>query len=121
MYTAFKHSHMLLAVLTLVLSIAFVVLAWKPIPSRKSTLVYVFTRVFGGLAALTGLAVTFIGPWQHMMYPYIGLILYVVHGLAAGFAKRASAVTDISKRRTFLVIQLLVLLAMTGLMGAKPF
>lgn len=121
MYTAFKHAHTLFAVLTLLLSIAFAAMAWKPIAARRTTLVYVFTRIFGGLAALTGLAVTFIGPWQHMTYPYIGLILYVVHGLAAGFAKRSQEPAQVTKRRILLAAQLLVLLVLTALMGSKPF
>lgn len=121
MYTALKHSHMLLAVLTLLVSIAFLVMAWKPTPAAKSTLVYVFARIFGGLAALTGLAVTFVGPWQQMMYPYIGLILYVVHGLCIGFAKRCLTTQQLGMRRGLLLAQLIVLLALTGLMGAKPF
>lgn len=121
MYTALKHSHMLFAVLTLLLSIVYLALAWKPEPSGKSTLVYVFTRILGGLAALTGLAVTFAGPWRHMAYPYVGLILYVVHGLCIGFAKRSSAPAKLGLRRALLALQLIMLLVMTALMGAKPF
>ena len=121
MYTALKHSHVLLAVLTLLLSAAYLFMAWKITPARKSTLVYVFTRIFGGLAALTGLGVTFAGPWQHMMYPYIGLILYVIHGLSIGFAKRSADSAKTSLRRSLLAVQFLMLIALTGLMGAKPF
>lgn len=121
MYIALKHSHMLLAVLTFVMSIAYLAMAWKPTPAAKSTLVYVFARIFGGLAALTGLGVTFVGPWQQMMYPYIGLILYAIHGLCLGFAKRSSTPQQLGLRHTLLVSQLLILVALTGLMGAKPF
>ena len=121
MYTIFKHSHMLFAVLTLLLSIAYLAMAWKTQPAGKSTLIYVLARIFGGIAALTGLGVTFVGPWQHMMYPYIGLILYVVHGLALGFAKRMAQPQQVGMRRGLLGLQLLLLLALTGLMGAKPF
>lgn len=121
MYIALKHSHMLLAVLTLLASVIFAALAWKPLPHSKSTLFYVLTRIFGGLAALTGLAVTFVGPWREMTYPYIGLILYVVHGLACGFARRQLPNPVAGTRRALLAVQLLALLALTGLMGAKPF
>lgn len=121
MYATLKHSHMLFAVLTLLLSVAYLAMAWKPTPAGKSTLIYVFARIFGGIAALTGLGVTFVGPWQHMMYPYIGLILYVVHGLCIGFAKRSAQPSQINMRRTLLVLQFVALIALTGLMGAKPF
>lgn len=121
MYTALKHSHMLFAVLTLLMSVAYLAMAWKPTPVSKSTLVYVFARIFGGIAALTGLGVTFAGPWQHMMYPYIGLILYVVHGLCIGFAKRSGQASQTTLRRSLLVLQLLALVVLTALMGAKPF
>lgn len=121
MYTALKHSHMLLAVLTLLLAVGFAALAWQATPARKSALVYVCTRIFGGLAALTGLAITFVGPWQQMMYPYIGLVLFVVHGLSAGFAKRTSAVEQLTLRRGLLALQLLILVALCALMAIKPF
>ena len=121
MYIALKHSHMLLAVLSLLCALLFTALAWKPLPARKATLSYVFTRVFGGLAALTGLAVTFVGPWQQMMYPYIGLILYVVHGVCCGVAKRLLTAPNPSTRRLVLVLQLVFLLATAAIMGAKPF
>ena len=121
MYTALKHSHMLLAVLTLLFAVLFAAAAWKPVPAAKSTLWYVLTRICGGLAALTGLGVTFVGPWQHMMYPYIGLIIYVVHGICCGFAKRQLTAPVPGQRRLFLVLQLLALLASAALMGAKPF
>ena len=121
MYAALKHSHMLFAVLTLLASIVYLAMAWKPTPAAKSTLIYVFTRIFGGIAALTGLGVTFVGPWQHMMYPYIGLILYVLHGLCIGFAKRSAEPGKTSMRRILLLLQFAALIALTGLMGAKPF
>lgn len=123
MYTALKHSHMLFAVLTLLLSIAYVALAWKPTPANKSTLVYVFTRIVGGIAALTGLGVTFAGPWTEakLMFPYIGLILYAVHGICIGFAKRSAQPGQITLRRVLLVLQLVALIALSWLMRAKPF
>lgn len=121
MYIALKHSHMLLAVLSLLSSLLFTALAWKAVPARRATLSYVFTRVFGGLAALTGLGITFVGPWQHMVYPYIGLILYVVHGVCAGFAKRQMPTTTLVTRRVMLLAQLLVLMATAGIMSTKPF
>jgi len=121
MYTALKHSHMLFAVLTLLLSITYLAMAWKPTPAGKSTLVYVIARICGGIAALTGLGVTFVGPWQHMMYPYLGLILYVVHGLSLGFAKRITDPSKLGMRKALLILQFIILLVLTGLMGAKPF
>ena len=121
MYPAFQHSHTLLAVLALLASILFTFMAWKSTPAAKSTLVYVLTRIFGGLAALTGLVVTFVGPWQHMSYPYIGLILYALHGLCAGFAKRQLKAPTPGLRRVLLTAQLILLIATAGIMGAKPF
>ncbi len=56
-----------------------------------------------------------------MLYPYIGLMLYVVHGLCIGFAKRNTDPAKAGSRRVLLVLQLAMLLALTGLMGAKPF
>ena len=56
-----------------------------------------------------------------MMYPYIGLILYVIHGLCIGFAKRSADTPQAGLRRSLLALQFLMLIALTGLMGAKPF
>lgn len=102
MYTALKHSHMLLAVLVLLFSLLFTLLAWKSQPAPKSTAMYLCTRIFGGIAALTGLIVTFVGPWRQMAYPYVGLILFVIHGLACGFAKRLLDAPNPSLRRVLL-------------------
>ena len=121
MYIALKHSHMLLAVLSLLCALLFALLAWKPLPSAKAALWYVLTRITGGLAALTGLAITFVGPWQHMVYPYVGLTLYIVHGVCAGFAKRMLTDPAPNTRRAMLAAQLLFLVATAGIMGSKPF
>lgn len=121
MYLALKHSHSLLAMLSLLCALLFTAMAWKQQPAAKAQLWYVLTRISGGLAALTGLAITFVGPWQHMVYPYIGLILYVVHGVCAGFAKRQLGDTAPLTRRVMLLSQLLLLLATAGIMGSKPF
>ena len=56
-----------------------------------------------------------------MMYPYIGLILYVIHGLCIGFATRSAEPGKTSMRRILLLLQFAALIALTGLMGAKPF
>lgn len=121
MYTALKHSHLLLAVLTVLVAVFFTAGAWKLVPSAKSKLWYVLTRIFGGLAAVTGLAVTFVGPWQQMMYPYIGLIVFALHGTFCGFAKRQLTAANPTTRRVLLAAQLLALLITTALMRAKAF
>lgn len=121
MYLALKHSHMLLAVLSLLCALLFTATAWKQQPAGKTPLWYVLTRISGGLAALTGLAITFVGPWQHMVYPYIGLVLFVVHGLCATFSKRLLSDPAAATRRTLLAAQLLFLVATAGIMSTKPF
>ncbi len=69
MYTAFKHAHTLFAVFTLLLSIASWAWPGKPRQRASPRWSYVLTRIFGGIAALTGLVVTFVGPGSTCCIP----------------------------------------------------
>ena len=47
--------------------------------------------------------------------------MYALHGICLGFAKRCANPSQIGTRRALLVAQLVLLLVLTGLMGAKSF
>lgn len=128
MYLALKHSHLLTAVLSVVLTLAWTLVAWKDRPAApggptgglKAT--YVVHRIVAGLAGLTGLAVTFVGPWQAMIFPYVGLAAFLVHGFAAGVSKTSFGVAaEGGKRKAMLLIQIAALLLSAWVMAAKPF
>jgi len=126
MYIAFKHMHALTAVLSLLLTLAWSVVAWRgALPARttltgKARAFYIGNRVSTGLAGITGLAVTFVGPWSAMVFPYIGLAAFLVHGVAASWSKRALLARE-SRLPLTLLVQNAALLLAAYLMAAKPF
>lgn len=127
MYIALKHSHTLTAALTVLLTVIWSIWAWRSrTPANglagKDKAIYVAHRIVAGLAGITGLAVTFVGPWRAMLFPYIGLAAFVMHGLAAGASRRFfSSEADAAKRRVALLIQVAALGISAFVMAAKPF
>ena len=126
MYLAFKHTHLLTAVLSLLMTVVWLALAWRARAAAngglagKTKATYITHRVTAGLAGITGLGVTFAGPWSQMMFPYIALGAFVVHGVAATVSKRTFYTEQHGLRRASLVLQLGALLFSAYLMGTKP-
>lgn len=127
MYLAFKHSHLLTGLLAMLMSLVWGVLAWPDArreaaaPGRSTRLVYLVFQSFAGLAALTGIAVTIAGPWQTLMFPYIGLAAFILHSIAAGMSRRMLASPGQTfKRRVALLVQLSALLFAASIMSFKP-
>lgn len=127
MYLAFKHFHLLTAALSMLLTVIWSLLAWKGNArtggglAGKTKATYITHRVVAGLAGITGLAVTFIGPWQMMLFPYIGLVAFVAHGIAATVSKRTFADEHGAiKRQAALLVQIAVLLLSSFVMATKP-
>lgn len=127
MYLAFKHSHLLTGLLALLASLAWVALAWpgarnaSGVTERTPRRVYLVFQSLSGLAALTGIGVTLAGPWQTLMFPYIGLAAFVLHSIAAGISKRLFASPEQAlKRRVALLVQLSALLFAAWIMSFKP-
>lgn len=128
MYFAFKHLHLLTAVLTLLLTLIWTAIAWRSRSGPGSQLagrakvVYIFHRAIAGLAGITGLVLTFIGPWRYMVFPYIGLALFLVHGVAAKISRQTfSAMEQATRRRVALLVQIVVLLLSAYVMARKPW
>ncbi|AKU12377.1 hypothetical protein AzCIB_2484 [Azoarcus sp. CIB] len=127
MYLALKHSHLLTAALSIFLTGVWTVLAWNG--SRRTSgglggqakVTYIAHRIVSGLAGLTGLAVTAVGPWHAMLFPYIGLAAFVVHGIAANISKKTfDAAHEARKRRVALLIQIAALVLSAYAMVSKP-
>lgn len=125
MYTAFKHIHALSAVLGLLATLAWGTLAWRdadtnaPFAGRRK-LTYILNRALVGLAGLSGIAVTWAGPWGTMLFPYLGLALFIAHGFAAGASKKALGSGQAGHRQVLLLFQIAALLAASALMAIKP-
>jgi hypothetical protein len=126
MYIALKHAHTLTAALTVLLTTIWSIWAWR---SRigvtslagKDKAIYVAHRIVAGLAGITGLAVTFACPWRAMLFPYIGLAAFVMHGVTAGASKRFFASeADAAKRQVALLIQVAALVISGFVMAIKP-
>ena len=126
MYLAFKHSHLLTAALSMLLTVTWSIFAWHERDGTGGTLVskikaiYIIHRVVAGLAGITGLAVTLIGPWRVMVFPYIGLAAFVVHGIAATVSKRTFGDRHATvKRQAALLIQIAAIVLSAYVMTAK--
>jgi uncharacterized membrane protein SirB2 len=127
MYFAFKHAHLLTAVLSMIMTVIWTVKAWNGQNSAPEALsgnhklIYILHRASAGIAGLTGLAVTVTGPWMAMLFPYVGLCAFLVHGYAASISKKTFGDRhNAAKRRVALAIQLLALLFSAFIMAAKP-
>ena len=127
MYIALKHAHVAGAIASLVLTITWAVVAWRvspangATPSRTAAALYVAHRVAGGLAGLTGVLVTFVGPWRTMLFPYIGLAAFVVHGFAAAASKHDDHRARPARRRSALIVQISAIALAWLVMYAKPW
>ncbi|MCG5242310.1 hypothetical protein [Azospirillum doebereinerae] len=82
---------------------------------------YVAAMASTGIAGLTGLAVTFAGPWASMLFPYLGLAAVAGHGVAGGMAKRAVIAGSRKTVAGAVAIQVVMLLVASYLMAVKPF
>lgn len=115
--------HSLFAVLGLVTTIAWGALALTR--NRPGALggatrgLYVGAMATTGLSGITGLVVTFLGPWVTMAFPWIGLVIVGIHGFAGKRAKQ-SVMTG-GRPVVLIVLQVAVLLAAGFIMAKKPF
>lgn len=126
MYTALKHAHLATSALTLLLSLLWMGVAWRGLPAAtpqpcRTRVVYGAHRALAGLAALSGLTITLLGPWRLMLFPYLGLAAFVGHELAAGASRRLLTAPRPGRRQGMLILQLSALLLAAALMGGKPF
>ena len=127
MYSALKHAHLTFAILSLVLTLAWTLAAWtapqRSSEARRSKIgaLYIALRAGGGLAGLSGLLVTFVGPWHTMVFPYLGLAAFIAHGYAAAASKRELGTGRDARRRAALALQLLAIAAAWAVMNAKAF
>ncbi|MBK1681262.1 hypothetical protein [Rhodocyclus tenuis] len=124
MYLVLKHSHTLSAALSLLVTLAWAAFAWNGAKAGSSVAgklraIYVANRAITGIAGITGLAVTFVGPWREFIYPYLGLAAFVVHGIFAATSKRAFGGGNDSRLRLALLAQIAALLVASALMATK--
>lgn len=125
MYLILKHGHWLTAALTALLTLIWLPLAWG---GRGGVLAgplkvgYIAHRAVAGLAALSGLALTFMGPWHALIFPYLGFAAFLIHEVAAAASRRRFGIAEqAGQRRAALVVQLLALGLIVYVMEVKPF
>ena len=121
MYIAFKHLHILTAVLSILMTGIWSLLAWKgdATGSRgmnsRAKAIYISHRAVAGLVAITG-------PRRTMIFPYVGLVVFVFHGIAATVSKRTFTKQDQTAiRRIALIAQIALILLVTYAMRVKNF
>jgi len=124
MYDVAMMLHRLTAVLAILGTLVWAVAALRGAApgltgGRKG--LYIAAMATTGIAGLTGLAVTFVGPWSAMLFPYLGLVAVALHGVAGGMAKRAALAGRRGTVAGGVAIQLVMLLGASYLMAVKPF
>lgn len=123
-YLALKHSHSLTAVLALLITLAWAAVAWNSAKPGSTLLglrkaIYIANRAITGIAGITGLLITFVGPWREFVFPYIGLAAFVAHGLFAAASKRALGSNKHLWLRGTLLAQIAALLLASAVMATK--
>jgi len=124
LYLALRHSHIGLSALATITTLLWVVMAWRKTGSGVQLLpkwlriTYAVNSVTVGLAGLTGLWLTLIGPWHLFLFPYLGLAGLCLHEVFAGFAKRAYLQGRL-KLRWPLAAQAVCILGISWLMSVK--
>lgn len=123
-YLAIRHSHIGLSILALLATLIWIALAWRStgadtgkMPTRLRV-IYVINRATIGLAGVTGLWLTLVGPWRIFLFPYLGLAGFMLHEATAVLAKKAW----LRGQRTLhalLCVQLVCILGISWLMSAK--
>lgn len=76
---------------------------------------------FVGLSGVIGLIVTFTNGWAGMLFPWIGLVGVALHGFLGVRAKKALYAMNTGTALKLAVVQVVILIVVTGLMSAKPF
>ncbi|MFT4174510.1 MAG: hypothetical protein QM639_18235 [Rhodocyclaceae bacterium] len=126
-YIAFQHSHTLFAYLSIIATLLWSVAALRAAQRRDTTMtgvrkgLYIANRATTGMAALTGLGLMLMGPWRVLVFPYLGLAAFIVHGLCATASRRGMLAGDAGRVMGHAVAQNLILWVSAWLMIAKPF
>ena len=128
MYTAFNHGHQGLALLSLLLTIAWAgAVLFAPRVNaalgRTQRLFYVGAMAATGLAGVTGLALVMLGQgaWLTLLFPWLGLVAVIGHGIAGVRSRKALMAGNKTLATVAVVVQILLLVAAYGLMTVKPF
>jgi hypothetical protein len=126
-YIAFLHSHNLFAYLAIIATALWSISALRAVRRHDNAVtgarkaLYSANRATTGLAALTGLGLMFMGPWRVLVFPYLGLAAFIVHGLSATATKRGVLAGDALRVMRHAIVQNLMLWISAWLMIAKPF
>lgn len=123
LYLAIRHSHIGLSLLAVLSTFCWILSTWHTpaAPYRLSgirQITYLANRITTGLAAITGIVLTLLGPWHVLLFPYIGFAGFVIHEVLAPFSRRAWLNNAVS-RRLLSGLMGLCMLGICWLMSAK--
>ncbi|WP_454858877.1 hypothetical protein [Rhizobium binxianense] len=127
MYEMLNEVHRGFAILAVILTLCWagMVLMAQKIRTielgRVQRLVYVGATAFTGLVGVTGLAAMVIGQWLAMVFPWVGLLAVVGHGVAGSHSRKALAAGNKRAALTGAFVQFALLIFTYGLMTVKPF
>jgi hypothetical protein len=120
----FDGAHKGLAYLSLLLSVAWIVVALTANPAtgvtRVGRIVYAAGMAVTGLLAIAGLALLVVGPWLGTSFPWIGLIVVVLYGFVGATSRRALRDGRKTEATVGSIVMLILLVFAYGMMVWKP-
>ena len=82
---------------------------------------YILAMAGIGLSGIIGLITTLTGGWAGMIFPWLGLVGVALHGVLGVKSKKALYAMNTGSALKLAAVQLVILIVVIGLMGAKPF
>lgn len=124
MLQMFEGAHKGFAYLSLLLSVAWIVVVLTANPAagvpRPARIVYAAGMASTGLLALAGLWLVFAGGWLGVAFPWIGFIAVALYAFVGAISRRALAAGRKAEALTGSVVMLIVLLFGYAFMVWKP-
>jgi len=120
----FDGAHKGLAYLSLLLSVAWIVVALTANPAtgvtRPARIVYAAGMAATGLLAVAGVALLIAGPWLSTSFPWIGVIVIVLYGFVGATSRRALQGGRKTEAVVGSIVMLILLLFGYAMMVWKP-
>lgn len=91
------------------------------VSGRSRRLAYVGAMASTGLTGVTGLGLIAVGSWLTLIFPWLGLVAVIGHGIAGARGRRALSGGRKRAAVASSILQILFLAAAYGVMTVKPF
>lgn len=124
MYQVMANVHGWVAILSFVTTVAWAALVMLGAKRtggllRWQKVSFISAMATTGMAGISG--VFLLQSWLVMLFPYLGFVAVVAHGVAGSFAKRALVTGRKQRASSAALCQVMLLVGISYLMWAKPF